>query len=118
MFWVQSRDKARGNPSDSGPCLFEARQTASYFDSRIKFFYGRPYDAAAWNSFQSEMESRISAAKAKCTCLEFRCNSARGAMDELGAVVDEFDTAVRSGKPLSAPQGTVERARRVEDALR
>lgn len=117
VYWVQSRDRARGIASGSGPCLFEARQTASYFDSRINFFYGKPYDAAAWNAFQTEMQSRISAAKAKCTCLDYRCNSTRGAMDDLSAVVDEFSTAVQSGKPLTAPQGTMERARRVEVAL-
>jgi hypothetical protein len=93
-------------------CVFEARQANDSFGSRIGSFTN---NTSGWDSFKSDMDSRISSAKSKCTCGDEACTKATEAMDELSAMLSDMDSSVRGGNGV--PTDLVQRQERVDQAL-
>ncbi len=93
-------------------CVFEARQANDYFGSRVGSFTNSTSD---WDSFKSEMDSRISNARSKCSCGDQACTKASEAMDELSAMLTDMDSSVRGGNGV--PTDLVQRQERVDQAL-
>ena len=93
-------------------CVFEARQANDYFGSRIGGFTN---NTSGWDSFKSEIDTRVSSAESKCTCGDNACRRANEAMSELRAMVNDMDSAVRSNSGV--PTDLVQRQERVDQAL-
>jgi hypothetical protein len=95
-------------------CVFEARAANSYWGSNISRFNGT-VDRQAWAEFKSHVEDHISRAERKCYCNDDPCARAKGAMSELRALANEWDTAALSGGP--PPSDSVQRQESIDNAL-
>lgn len=98
--------------SPSMNCVVAAKQANDSFGSRVGSFTN---NTSGWDSFKSEMDSRISSAQSKCSCSDEACTHAVEAMNELSAMVNDMDSAVRSGSGV--PTDLVQRQERVDQAL-
>ncbi|HEY8182970.1 MAG TPA: hypothetical protein VII32_12065, partial [Thermoanaerobaculia bacterium] len=83
--------------------------------SGVGRFANPPYDAAAWDDFRSRIEKQARQAQEKCLCGDAACNTAKGAMSDLRSLVNEMDSALRSGSP--PPSDLVQRQEAIDNAI-
>jgi len=88
-------------------CASAADRASETWGSGLHRFANPPYDIAAWNDFRANVESQISEAE--------KCESVRGAMRDLRALVGECDTAIRNGSP--PPSDFVQRQEAIDNAI-
>jgi hypothetical protein len=82
-------------------CVRSAERASEAWGSGLSRFTNPPYDAASWSTFRGNVESRINAAEADCTCAVESCTKAREAMRDLRSLVNDLDSTVRNGSPAS-----------------
>ncbi|HUP62485.1 MAG TPA: hypothetical protein VNA69_18925 [Thermoanaerobaculia bacterium] len=93
-------------------CTGAAESASSEWGGGLVRFVNPPYDLDAWSSFQGSVNRRIGDAEAQCTCIEESCGKARDAMRELRGLVNELDTAIRTGG--SPPSDAVQRQESID----
>ena len=94
-------------------CVFEARQVNDYWSSHIGSFTN---STQGWDTFKSDMDSRLSSADSKCRCSEEACTKSIEAMNELRTMLSEMDAAQRNGGS-GMPTDLAQRQERVDQAL-
>lgn len=113
-----SRQAAAGSPG--GECVAAAESAVATWSGGVMRFMTPPVDSAAWSDFRGEVERRINAARAACSCQAESCRVASDALGDLSRVVSDMDSAARGGGP---PPGDLVRAQesidlRVDEAWR
>ena len=88
-------------------CAGAAERASETWGSGLHRFANPPYDIAAWSDFRANVEAQISEAE--------KCESVRGPMRDLRALVDECDTAIRNGSP--PPSDFVQRQEAIDNAI-
>lgn len=82
-------------------CVRSAERASEAWGSGLRQFVNPPYNMEAWSSFRGRVESGINAAEADCNCQVESCEQTRGAMHDLRALVNDFDSAIRTGSDAS-----------------
>ncbi|HEX9164096.1 MAG TPA: hypothetical protein VF980_20500 [Thermoanaerobaculia bacterium] len=117
-WWSGRQAQAPATQQTTSPavnCVSTARGASEYWGSNLHAFANPPYNMDAWSEFKSHVDEQISRAQSKCDCSDDACAKAKQAMGELGALVGEMDSAIRSGSP--PPSDAVQRQERIDDAL-
>ncbi len=103
-----------GSGGDSS-CVRSAENASEALGSGIGRFVNPPYDMNAWSSFKSDVDSKISAAEAQCSCAEESCQKVREAMRDLRGIASELDSSIRTGG--SPPDSLVQRQERIDNLI-
>ena len=119
---VLPRLKGSGGEPASSPaaaghesCVAGAEHASNAWGSGVGRFANPPYDIDAWSNFQSDINSKIAAAEAQCTCSDKSCVMVRSAMSELRGLISEMDSSIRSGAPQ--PSGLVQRQESIDTQI-
>ncbi len=125
IVWKVVLPKLNGKSSDgatskssSAPdnnCVKRAEAASEKWGSGLGRFANPPYDTSAWSSFRGEVDSRIDAATADCSCSAESCQKATSAMRDLHGLVSEMDGAIRNG--TSMPDDAVQRQERIDNQI-
>jgi hypothetical protein len=100
---------------DSGSCARAAEAASEAWGRGLGRFVNPPHDLTAWAAFRNEVEGHIATAESICTCADAACESVRGAMRDLRALVADLDRAIQSG---GAPPGDiVQRQEAIDKAI-
>lgn len=99
----------------SNSCTTAAQKASETWGSGLSHFVNPPYDLAAWSSFQSDVESKISSAESECRAASQSCETARSAMTDLRGLVSEMDSAIRNGS--SPPDNAVQRQEAIDTKI-
>ncbi|HEY8180856.1 MAG TPA: hypothetical protein VII32_01355 [Thermoanaerobaculia bacterium] len=111
----QSAPTAAAGASPAQECAAAAAAAGDTWGSGVGRFANPPYDAAAWDDFRSRVEREARQAQEKCLCGDAACNTAKGAMGDLRSLVNEMDSALRSGSP--PPSDLVPRQEAIDNAI-
>jgi hypothetical protein len=111
----QSAPTAAAGASPAQECAAAAAAAGDTWGSGVGRFANPPYDAAAWDDFRSRVEREARQAQEKCLCGDAACNTAKGAMSDLRSLVNEMDSALRSGSP--PPSDLVQRQEAIDTAI-
>jgi hypothetical protein len=111
----QSAPTAAAGASPAQECAAAAAAAGDTWGSGVGRFANPPYDAAAWDDFRSRVEREARQAQEKCLCGDAACNTAKGAMSDLRSLVNEMDSALRSGSP--PPSDLVQRQEAIDNAI-
>ena len=111
----QAAPTAAAGASPSQECAAAAGAAGDAWGSGVGRFANPPYDAAAWDEFRSRIEKQARQAQEKCLCGDAACNTAKGAMSDLRSLVNEMDSALRSGSP--PPSDLVQRQEAIDNAI-
>ena len=111
----QSTPTAAAGASASQECAAAAAAAGETWGSGVGRFANPPYDTAAWDDFRSRVEKQARQAQEKCLCGDAACNTAKGAMSDLRSLVNEMDSALRSGSP--PPSDLVQRQEAIDNAI-
>jgi hypothetical protein len=111
----QSAPPAAAGASPAQECAAAAAAAGDTWGSGVGRFANPPYDAAAWDEFRSRVEREARQAQEKCLCGDAACNTAKGAMSDLRSLVNEMDSALRSGSP--PPSDLVQRQEAIDNAI-
>ena len=121
--WFKDNQAAPSRVSSSRSTRGSGDQCSPYADSAAnawsrgirKFTGAPPYDTAAWDSFKSDVESRIGEAESHCGCALESCSKAREAMSGLRGMVGSVDGMIRNnGEP---PSDIVQRQENVDTLI-
>ena len=96
-------------------CASAAAAASDTWGSGVGRFANPPYDTSAWDDFRSRVEEQARRAQEKCLCADTACTTAKNAMSDLGSLVAEMDTALRSGSP--PPSDLVQRQEAIDNAV-
>ena len=107
--------KSASSGSAGSPCERAAESASEAWGSGLGRFVNPPYDADAWSSFKSGVDSKIADADRQCGCIEPSCAQVRGALSDLRGLVSEFDSAIRNGTP--APEDAVQRQAAIDERI-
>jgi hypothetical protein len=103
--WVKKQgDRGAAESTVDGggsSCVRSAERASETWGSGLLQFVNPPYNMEAWSSFRGRVESGINAAEADCDCRIASCEQTRGAMRDLRALVNDFDSAIRTGSDAS-----------------
>ena len=115
--WVKEKSGGSGAAVAQGDtsCAGAAERASETWGSGLGRFVNPPYDAAAWSSFQNDVESSISSAESSCSCSAKSCVTTREAMRELRGLVSEMGTALRAGS--SPPSDVVQRQEAIDNKI-
>ncbi len=111
----QSAPTAAAGASASQECAAAAAAAGETWGSGVGRFANPPYDTAAWDDFRSRVEKQARQAQEKCLCGDAACNTAKSAMSDLRGLVNEMDSALRSGSP--PPSDLVQRQEAIDNAI-
>ena len=111
----QGAPTAAAGASPAQQCAAAATAAGDTWGSGVGRFANPPYDTAAWDDFRSRVEREAREAQEKCLCGDAACNTAKGAMSDLRSLVNEMDTALRSGSP--PPSDLVQRQEAIDNAI-
>jgi len=111
----KSPTAASARSGGSSPCINAADAASSTWGSGIARFVNPPYDLEAWASFKRDVDSKISAADAECSCGEESCVKVKSAMSDLRSLVSDLDNAIRSGG--SPGQDIVQRQEQIDNQI-
>lgn len=115
--WVKTKGgggSATTQQSD-GSCVGAAERASDAWGSGLRQFMNPPYDAAAWSTFERDVQSAISSAESQCSCSSKSCETTRGAMRDLRAFIGEMGTAIRNG--ASPPSDAVQRQEAIDTQI-
>lgn len=121
--WYQHQRQHGGTTSSSSSrsaaaagdsCTPYADSAANAWSSGIRKFVNPPYDMAAWESFRSDVQSRISDAEGHCSCDAESCAKAKEAMNGLRGMVSDVDGMIRNN---AAPPSDIVRKQENVDNL-
>ena len=96
-------------------CTPYADSAANRWSIGIGRFVNPPYDMAAWDSFRSDVDSRIGEAESHCSCAEASCAKAKEAMSGLRGMVSDVDGMIRNNS--APPSDIVQRQERVDNLV-
>jgi hypothetical protein len=96
-----SETEASAN-TDAGSCAPRARDASDALGAGLGRFVNPPVDLEAFESFHSEVETKIRAAEAQCSCLTESCVSVREALSSMRNLLAQMDASARDGQPLEA----------------
>ncbi|MDQ6802524.1 MAG: hypothetical protein M3041_17045 [Acidobacteriota bacterium] len=116
--WWQKNHQAApptAGASASQECAAAAAAAGETWGSGVGRFANPPYDTTAWADFRSRVETQARQAQEKCLCGDAACNIATGAMSDLRSLVNEMDSALRSGSP--PPSDLVQRQDAIDNAI-
>jgi hypothetical protein len=111
----QGTPTAAAGASPAQECAAAAAAAGDTWGSGVGRFANPPYDTAAWDDFRSRVEREARQAQEKCLCGDAACNTAKGAMSDLRSLVNEMDSALRSGSP--PPSDLVQRQEAIDNAI-
>jgi hypothetical protein len=106
---------AAAGASPAQECAAAAAAAGETWGSGVGRFANPPYDTAAWDDFRSRVEKQATQAQERCLCGDAACNTAKGAMSDLRGLVNEMDSALRSGSP--PPSDLVQRQEAIDNAI-
>ena len=101
--------------SSDNACVSLAESASETWGSSIGHFVNPPYDLAAWDDFRSRVEQRTRSADDKCSCAADSCTTAKAAMNDLRALVQEMDRSIHEGTP--PPSDAVQRQESIDNAI-
>jgi hypothetical protein len=117
--WVKDEgsgfDKSSSASKSSGgdqSCIASAERASNTWGSGLGRFVNPPYDLGAWSNFRGDVDAKINAADADCSCGAESCQKVKNAMSELRSLVGDFDTAIRNGS--SPGQDAVQRQEQID----
>jgi len=116
--WWKNHQNAPAPAAGASPaqeCAAAAAAAGETWGSGVGRFANPPYDTAAWDEFRSRVETQARQAQEKCLCGDAACNTAKGAMSDLRSLVNEMDSALRSGSP--PPSDLVQRQEAIDNAI-
>jgi hypothetical protein len=115
-WWKEHHAPAASATASIGQdCVSAAAATGDTWGSGVGRFANPPYDTAAWNDFRSRVDRQARQAEMKCLCAESSCKTAKGAMNDLRALVSEMDASLRGGLP--PPSDLVQRQEAIDNAI-
>jgi hypothetical protein len=114
--WYQEQhgSSSRAASADDS-CTPYADSAANAWSSGIRRFTSPPYDVAAWDSFRSEVGTRISDAERHCSCNADSCAKAKEAMSGLRGMVSDVDGMIRNNS--APPSDVVQRQESVDNLV-
>lgn len=111
-----SRISSSRSTASGSSCSPYADSAASAWSRGIRKFTGAPpYDIAAWDSFRSDVQTRIGEAESHCGCALDSCAKAREAMSGLRGMVDSVDGMIRNNS--EPPSDIVQRQENVDTLI-
>lgn len=118
--WIQKQMRSSSSSTSSAvsasmACVDDAARASEAWDNGIGRFVNPPVDQAAWSSFRSSVQDRISSSQAKCGCSDESCGKVRDALDRLSSLVSDLDLSVGTGSP--PPSDLAQRQQSVDDEL-
>ena len=111
----QGAPTAAAGDSPARQCTAAATAAGDTWGSGVGHFANPPYDTAAWDEFRSRVEREARQAQEKCLCADSACTTAKNAMGDLRGLVNEMDSALRSGSP--PPSDLVQRQEAIDTAI-
>ena len=111
----QSAPTAAAGDTPAQQCAAAAGAAGDAWGSGVGRFANPPYDTAAWDDFRSRVEREARQAQEKCLCADSACTTAKNAMSDLRGLVNEMDSALRSGSP--PPSDLVQRQEAIDTAI-
>jgi hypothetical protein len=115
--WVRTKAggaSATSQQSDNS-CVGAAERASEQWGSGLHRFMNPPYDAAAWSTFERDVQSSVTSAESQCSCSAKSCEATRGAMRDLRGFVGEMGSAIRNG--TSPPSDAVQRQEAIDTQI-
>ncbi len=114
--WVKEHlgTPASTSKSSDNSCVAAAESASERWGSGVTRF-SPPYDVAAWESFRSDVDSRIGTAERKCSCSLDSCVKTRQALSEMRSLLNETDSMVRGNS--EPPAGLVQRQEEIDATI-
>ena len=114
-WWNAHQTTTTNTSSPDNTCVSLAESASETWGSSVGRFVNPPYDLAAWDEFRSRVEQRIRSAEGKCSCAADSCTTAKAAMNDLRALVQEMDRSIHDGSP--PPSDAVQRQEAIDNAI-
>jgi hypothetical protein len=101
--------------SSDDSCITATEAASEAWGNGIGHFANPPYDLAAWDEFRSGVEHRARDAESKCSCAAESCTTAKTALNDLRALANDLDSAIRNGSP--PPSDLVQRQEAIDNGV-
>ena len=82
-------------PVSQSHCLPAAERASESFSEGLRDFSEPPFDLDAWDYFLEDVRRDLYAAESRCDCPLDSCQRASQALDELSALIADFDNGLR-----------------------